>query len=455
MRTSAIILSRLDAALQAQGIKLKRSQILEVAGAAFAYHNSHEFAAAARAGDLDPPKPEVLGRVPVGDEALIVVRDPRANAIYGIDETFISQVVDAQSHERFGPSPYGHLLNIGELIHFSRLATDTSETPRVGGGRYHACDPDLGLLAATDDLDAARTACRDGSRDNLESYIVDRQEWALMRAKWLWRTEPLDRQEDAATAAAQLRLKDAELEDVQNRLESTLNIDVPDWRSWERDLKKASHKKLDPISDEILHQFRHAVADVHCKSSSGERATVELRQQRYVDKHLGGLLARLDQAEDALREAGLAPAKIMRKSEQAASERLAAIEAVSPTHERGAVPGLYEVDATRDGDRCHEIFQVHGDEDPEDRGRAIAAKAFRMDIALLRNEDGDLSDFDSECDTFTVQPVQYPGAAAIISDALAELSRGSDFRYGMPMDHPARIKLLAAREQIVPKPTVA
>jgi uncharacterized protein YhdP len=71
----------------------------------------------------------------------------------------------------------------------------------------------------------------------------------------------------------------------------------PDWTAWENDLKRASTKDAEPISDEELERFRHALADVHCKSSSAERHEVEYRLQRFGAKMWRKILARLDAAE--------------------------------------------------------------------------------------------------------------------------------------------------------------
>jgi hypothetical protein len=71
----------------------------------------------------------------------------------------------------------------------------------------------------------------------------------------------------------------------------------PDWTRWESDLKRAAVKDAEPISDEELDRFRHALADVHCKSSSRERDEVEYRLQRFGAKMWRKILARLDAAE--------------------------------------------------------------------------------------------------------------------------------------------------------------
>lgn len=74
-------------------------------------------------------------------------------------------------------------------------------------------------------------------------------------------------------------------------------IRCPDWTQWEADLRKAATKDAEPISDEELDRFRHALADVHCKSSSRERDEVEYRLQRFGAKMWRKILARLDRAE--------------------------------------------------------------------------------------------------------------------------------------------------------------
>ena len=113
---SKIILDRLDASLKLQGVTLKRSQLLETAATAFGYHNSGEYSAAAKRGDLTPRSSAVNGRGRIGDEALIVLRDVEANIPYAVDETFLEQVVDDERREQFGPSPYGGLVDLRDIV---------------------------------------------------------------------------------------------------------------------------------------------------------------------------------------------------------------------------------------------------------------------------------------------------------------------------------------------------
>lgn len=456
MRIAPIYLDRLDHSLRTQGITLKRAQLLETASYTFGYHNSGEFNAAARAGDLCAPAAQPVARVTVEGETLIVVRDPVANSLYAVDEEFIGQVVEGERRERFGPSPYGHLLDMGDIADHpvTSWARDAmpDETSNAPGGCFVVMSDDNKEQSRHDDETAAQETIEIEDNASRE-YVVDVAGGRAMHYDWGWRTIEVEGRDEAETfTAAALAVSMARLEKSRRAHETTLRLDVPDWRAWHKDLKKASHKRQEPISDEILHQMRHAVADVHCKSSDSERSEVEWRQRLYVEKHLGGLLARLDRAEEALREAGLAPAEIARRSKDDAAETMAAIDAVSTTGDR-EMPGLYEVEATHDGEKFHEVYRVGTHELHEDRGRELAAAAFRMNLEDFRDEDGELWMFDSECDTFEIRPVMYPKAAAIISDALVQLSTGGDFRHGIPHSHPARIKLIAAREMLVPKPT--
>lgn len=478
-RTTPIILDRLDASLMQHGVRLKRSQLLETAAMAFGYHNSNEFSSAARAGDLNMPQPDVLGRVSIAGVDLVALRD-HSGGVYAIDESFIEKVVDEERRERFGPSPYGGLVDLSEVgghpLSVWESVSPAADTTVHRGPRFVLLDAAYGEIGQVDDEAQSRDEAMGerapaGVQDKTDVMIVDMQMRQAIHYDWGWRNVPVEVDGDGAmlVMAAALAVARIRLERSQQDHDSTLRLDVPDWRAWEKDLKKTSRKRQEPISDEILHQFRHAIADVTSKSSSSQKSEVVHRQSRYVEKHLGGLIARLDRAEEALRATGIAPAEIARKSKDDAAEALAAIDAVTARRKDLTMHNLYEVDATRDGEKCREVFTVLDGQDPDHLGRRIAARAFRMNLEDYRfpeagsqdeevNEDGrvipDYSSFDGECDTFDVSQVTMPEAAAIISDALSELSVGGDFRFGIPHDHPARIKLIAARRMIEPRPTV-
>lgn len=116
IKASAILVDRLAHALESHGVEMKRRALLETAAYAFAYNSSNAFTAAATAGDINPPPVTVIGRLELPDgQTLIVVNDPLANSAYGIDETFIEQVVDEERRERIGVTPYGHLVRVDHL----------------------------------------------------------------------------------------------------------------------------------------------------------------------------------------------------------------------------------------------------------------------------------------------------------------------------------------------------
>ena len=123
-----IHLDRLDAALRAQGVELRRMALLEVAAAAFGHRNSQATTAAARAGRLTPPMAEALGHVTLADGGeLVVARDPVAGAPYAVDASFLERV--ECRGETFGPSPYGHLLDLSGLLGDARPATPPRRAP--------------------------------------------------------------------------------------------------------------------------------------------------------------------------------------------------------------------------------------------------------------------------------------------------------------------------------------
>lgn len=116
IKASAILVDRLAHALESHGVEMKRRALLETAAYAFAYNSSNAFTAAAATGDINPPPVTVIGRLELPDgQTLIVVNDPLANSAYGIDETFVEQVVDEERRERIGVTPYGHLVRVDHL----------------------------------------------------------------------------------------------------------------------------------------------------------------------------------------------------------------------------------------------------------------------------------------------------------------------------------------------------
>ena len=107
-KKTPIILNRLSDALEAQGVKLKRQQLLRVAAAAFGYRDDNVFSAADREGALDAPKGIPNG---VDDLGLVVIEDPVAGAPFAMD------VLTRHARDgRWTVSPYGNLIDIGHIV---------------------------------------------------------------------------------------------------------------------------------------------------------------------------------------------------------------------------------------------------------------------------------------------------------------------------------------------------
>lgn len=99
-----ILLDRLSDALCAQGVNLKRQDLLKVATAAFGYRDDNAFSVCMKTEGFAPPVAEMLG---CDDRGLAVLRDPRADAVFAMD------VRDPRSRAgRWCVSPYGGLLDI-------------------------------------------------------------------------------------------------------------------------------------------------------------------------------------------------------------------------------------------------------------------------------------------------------------------------------------------------------
>jgi hypothetical protein len=165
MKSLSVHLDRLEKVLKARGIPCKRHQTLEVAAAAFGYHNQNELTAAGKAGDLNPPMAEPIGEVTLpSGETIIVVRDPLAKSAYALDQAFVEQVVAEERAELFGPTPYGHLPNLSRLLDDKILplqanldsigASDTIEIPLFIAEVSHKRGDNLYVMATQEALDA-------------------------------------------------------------------------------------------------------------------------------------------------------------------------------------------------------------------------------------------------------------------------------------------------------------
>jgi hypothetical protein len=165
MKSLSVHLDRLEKVLKARGIPCRRHQSLELAAAAFGYHNQNELTAAGKAGDLNPPMAEPIGEVALpSGQTIIVVRDPLANSAYALDQAFVDQVIAEERAELFGPTPYGHLLNLSRLLDDAIVplqadldgigASNSIEIPLFIAEVSHKHGDNLYVMATQEALDA-------------------------------------------------------------------------------------------------------------------------------------------------------------------------------------------------------------------------------------------------------------------------------------------------------------
>jgi len=272
MKTSAPVhVDRLARALKAQGIDIRRSTIIELVAAAFGYHNSNEFQAAARAGDLAPAPAVAAGRLDLDDGTpLVVLRD-------GEGRTYaIGQTQDRDRLGTIGITPYGGLVTLPDLDAdmpsvVVRQDADTSHGHGIPAGSVIIDLDTLSTLAEAADANA------DALHDNLEDdsmssddiqstqETLDAVNAAVIRARGLYGTthsqpKAVDRAPaydasrfvlvsrealDRVVGAASSHLEDAETGVDDGIYDSEENL-------WTTDLQAAidaveSARPLDPI----------------------------------------------------------------------------------------------------------------------------------------------------------------------------------------------------------------
>jgi len=197
MKTSAPVhVDRLARALKAQGIDIRRSRIIELVAAAFGYHNSNEFQAAARAGDLAPAPAVAAGRLDLDDGTTLVMLYDGEGRSYAIGQT--------QDRDRLGTigvTPYGGLVTLPDLdAEMPRIAV-RQDVDMSNGHDIQARNViiDLDTLST---LAEAADANADALHDNLEDdsmssddlqstqETLDAVNAAVIRARSLYGTAP-------------------------------------------------------------------------------------------------------------------------------------------------------------------------------------------------------------------------------------------------------------------------
>jgi hypothetical protein len=188
IKASTVLVDRLEHALGRNGVSMKRRALLETAAYAFAYRNSNEFTALCERENVAPPQVTVIGRVRLPDgRNLLVVDDTQAKIAYGIDETFVSTVVQDERRERIGVTPYGH------LVRLDHMTSSTIPDIAVGNGKTDFTRSIDLLVSADGTLAKHATEYKDrttvaSARRSLESAI------ALLRS------------DDGAAAVHELRM---------------------------------------------------------------------------------------------------------------------------------------------------------------------------------------------------------------------------------------------------------
>ena len=109
--TLPIHLDRIERALKAAGVTLRRTKVMEVAAAAFGYRNANALAAASRAGELTPPPADRISTIEIQkDEIMHILQDPADGRLFGMQATETGSRADG-----IGVTPYGNLVTMPSL----------------------------------------------------------------------------------------------------------------------------------------------------------------------------------------------------------------------------------------------------------------------------------------------------------------------------------------------------
>lgn len=121
MRTLPIHLDRLDAALRSKGVTLKRHSLVEIAAAAFGYHNQNQLTAAAKAGDLEPAPARGIGIVSVQGRDMTLLEDAEGRPFAIASDP----VATTDKSAAFMVSPYGGIVDMRSVDVLPDMRSDT------------------------------------------------------------------------------------------------------------------------------------------------------------------------------------------------------------------------------------------------------------------------------------------------------------------------------------------
>ena len=177
MKTSAPVhVDRLARALKDAGVDLRRSKVIEIAAAALGYHNSNEFQAAARRGDLTPPQADPVGDMSLADGTVLVVLRAPGGMPYAIARS----TLEGDRSAAIGITPYGGMVTLppvdGEILQPAPALT--------AGGVFHVAiverdvDPVIGVGRVEIVMGRSRQECESA----LAGFCRDRWDQAHDRA---------------------------------------------------------------------------------------------------------------------------------------------------------------------------------------------------------------------------------------------------------------------------------
>lgn len=122
--TKKILVDRLDTALKARGVELKRSAVIEVMAQALGLPNSDLLAKAANDGDLDPP---IAAAASHDGRPFAWLRDPVAGGVFAYEPGKLA----LPGSDRYVLSPYGSLLAVpGEIVAVAERDGVRSDQPQ-------------------------------------------------------------------------------------------------------------------------------------------------------------------------------------------------------------------------------------------------------------------------------------------------------------------------------------
>jgi hypothetical protein len=119
MRKTTSAVDRLERALAAEGVRLPRNRLKQLAAALIGCRSDNEYVA--RSAELYPPVERMGSAVASDGTSLAVLLDPRSRRLYAVDAAALAP--DLPRADLIAPSPYGGMVDV-------EGARDARPTPR-------------------------------------------------------------------------------------------------------------------------------------------------------------------------------------------------------------------------------------------------------------------------------------------------------------------------------------